>query len=397
MSHRDNGAASMGGRGSRVESTGRSMRISKSIWLAVGVAAAVALWMLSGLGREPEPATQASTSRGEPAATHVTVQTSRASVITREVVVSARTEPNRSVELRAETAGRVVSLGAERGAAVKAGERIVALDLRDRQAKLDEARAAIAHADLQLEAARKLKTQQFVSDTQMAELLSRVAAARASLAEIELEVAHTDIAAPFDAVLQERAVEIGHYVSSGDTIAELVDIDPLIVVGEVSEREIHELAVGRPGTARLVDGGTVHGTLRYLAPVAAESTRTFRVELAIPNRDGRLRAGTTAEMRLAADEVEAHVLSPSLLTLDDQGTVGVKAVNARNEVVFHAVQIVASSDAGITVTGLPREAKLITVGQGFVRPGDRVVPAEVPAHAELSAADDLTTDRRATR
>jgi membrane fusion protein, multidrug efflux system len=372
------------------------MRVSKSVWLAAGVAAAVVLWMLSGLWRETEPAGQASAARGERAATRVTVRASRARTLTREVVVSARTEPNRSVELRAETAGRVVSLGAERGASVKAGERIVGLDLRDRQAKLDEARATIAHAELQLEAARKLKAQQFVSDTQMAELLARVATAQASLAEIELEVAHTSVVAPFDAVLEERMVEIGHYVSSGDAIAELVDIDPLIVVGEVSEREIHDLAVGRPGTARLVGGETVPGTLRYLAPVATESTRTFRVELAIPNPDGRLRAGTTAEMRLATDEVEAHVLSPSLLTLDDQGTVGVKAVNARNEVVFHPVEIVSSTDAGITVTGLPDEVKLITVGQGFVRPGDRVDPTEVPAY-ELSAADDLTSDRRATR
>jgi len=357
------------------------MAVSKSVWLAAGVAAAVTGWMLSGLGREAPPADAAATPDRTPAAARVAVKPSRARTITREVVVSARTEPNRIVELRAETAGRVVALGAERGAAVAAGERIVGLDLRDREARLEEARALIAHAELQFEAARALQQKQFVSEAQLAELASRVASARASLEEIELEVANTTVTAPFDAVLQERMVEIGHYVSSGDALAQLVDIDPLIVVGEVSEREIHELAVGRPGTAHLVSGEAVRGTVRYLAPVADESTRTFRVELAIPNPKGTLRAGITAEMRLEADEIRAHVISPGLLTLADDGAVGVKAVNERDEVVFHAVDIVSSSDAGITITGLPEDVMLITVGQGYVRPGD-VVQATLLADGE---------------
>ena len=111
---------------------------------------------------------------------------------------------------------------------------------------------------------------------------------------------YTTIDAPFDAVLQDRSVEIGDYVQSGDAVAFVVDTDPMIVVGEVNEREVHSLAVGNPGTARLVDNTTVEGTIRYLAPVADENTRTFRVELAVPNPDGTLRAGMTAELKLSA-------------------------------------------------------------------------------------------------
>ena len=360
--------------------------------MAGGLTLAVIVWMLTGIGNDSSlTATQRAATSSVSSATmppRVSVQVSRARPITREIVVSARTEPNRTVELRAETDGRVVKLGAERGSVVASGEEIVGLDLRDRQARLDQARALIAYAELRFEGARKLQQQQLIPETQIAELLSQLVGARASLEEVELEVANTTLRAPFDAVLQERDVELGDYVNSGDTVAELVDTDPLIVVGEVSEREIHEIAVGNRGVAQFVNGASIDGQIRYVAPVAEPSTRTFRVELAVPNIDGSLRAGMTAEMRLKADTINVHFLSPALLSLDDAGTIGVKSVDARNRVEFHPVEIVNSSNEGISVSGLPDEIRIITIGHGFVKPGEFVEPAIVPPSAGLSEASD---------
>lgn len=364
-------------------------RPTNSMLMAGGLALAVIVWMLTGLGSNPPPtqATERETSATAAARPpRVSVQISRARPITREIVISARTEPNRIVELRAETDGRVVTLGAERGSIVKAGDRIVSLDLRDRQARLEQARAVIAYAELQFEGARKLQQQQFVPETQIAELLAQLVGARASLEEIELEVANTTLSAPFDAVLQDRSVELGDYVNSGDAVAELVDTDPLIIVGDVSERDIHQIAVGNRGVAQLVNGASLEGEVRYVSPVAESTTRTFRVELAVPNGDASWRAGMTAEMRLKADTVSVHFLSPALLSLNETGTVGVKSVDARNRVEFHPIEIVDSSDQGISVGGLPDEIRLITIGHGFVRPGDVVDPALVPPSAGVSDA-----------
>jgi len=367
--------------------------------MAVGLTLTVIIWMLTGVGRgEPQGAAAPDAAPTPAAATpapRVGVHLSRARTTTRAVVVSGRTEPNRSVVLRAETEGRVVALGAERGSLVQSGERIVGLDMRDRQARLEEARALIAYAELQFEAARKLQTQNFVSETQLAELASRVVGARAALEQIELEVANTNLAAPFAAVLQERSVEIGDYVNAGDEVARLVDTDPLIVVGDVSEREIHFLSLGSVGTALLVNGVAVEGRVRYVAPVAADTTRTFRVELSIPNAAGALRAGVTAEMRLAADEITVHSLSPALLALDDAGTIGVKAVNASNRVEFHPVTIIDSSPEGVSVSGLPTELRVIAVGQGFVQPGEVVEPSLVAPRTDLTEASDTTANGEA--
>ncbi len=376
-------------------------RPSNSVLMATGLAVAVLAWMLSGLGREAVPASEPSAPPPADAATavpRVSVQRSRARAITREIVVSARTEPNRRVELRAETEGRVLTLGAERGAALSAGELIVALDRRDREARREEARALIAYAEQQFEAARELKAQQFVSDTQLAELASRVATARAARETVELEIANTTIVAPFDAVLQDRLVELGDYVNVGDVVAELVDTDPLLVVGEVSERDVGQLAVGKVGFVRHLGGAPIEGRIRYLAPVADAGTRTFRVELAIANGGAELRAGISAELRLAAGEITAHLLSPALLTLDDAGTVGVKSVNAHDRVEFHPVEIVGSSHEGVSVTGLPEEIRLITIGQGFVRAGDPVEATLLPPSAGVSdASNQRLADAQAKR
>jgi multidrug efflux system membrane fusion protein len=366
---------------------------TKSILIACAIALAVALWMLSGIGNEPPNAggRAAGGAGGASGAnperlTRVLIQRSLARAMTREIVVSARTEPNRQVELRAETDGTVVALGAERGSLVAAGERIVGLDMRDRTAQLDEAEALIIQTQLQYEAAERLRGQQFVSEAQIAETKARLVGAEAARKRILDDIAYTNVKAPFDAIVQDRMVEIGDYVQAGDAVARLVDTNPMIVVGEVNEREVHELAVGSIGNARLVDDTIVAGTIRYLSPLADDNTRTFRVELAVPNPEGRLRAGMTAELRLAADQVTAHSLSPALLALADDGTVGVKAVDAGNRVEFYPVEIIDSSPEGILVTGLPSELRVISVGQGFVTEGQTVAPVVDPA--ALSRPDD---------
>ena len=194
----------------------------------------------------------------------------------------------------------------------------------------------------------------------------------AQLTDIELEIERTVITAPFDGVVQERAVEVGDLVRIGDTVAELVDIDPIIISGDVNEREVASLGAGRTGKAILADGRKVEGTVRYVSPVANAGTRTFKVELAVPNPQRAIRAGITAELELATDDLFGHLLAPSLLTLDDEGTIGVKIVDESNRVRFVPIEILRSGIDGVWVTGLPASVDVISVGQGFVIDGQVV-------------------------
>ena len=353
--------------------------------MAAGVTLVVTLWMLSGLGSSPvDFSTQTGLANDNGELMLVRVEQIRSSEIEKLVTVSARTEPNRFVRLKTETDGAVVRLGVEKGSPVSAGETIIELDLRDRMARLTEADSLIVQRDLELEARKNLRDQQFASQVELAEAQTRLDSARAAKEWIALEIKNTSIQAPFDGLVQERNVEIGDFVRTGDAVVDIVDIDPLIIAGEINGKEISELRVGGTGSAKLVNGTLLVGTIRYLAPVADENTRTFRVELAVENSQ-YVRAGLTAELQLAGSRISAHDISPSLLTLADDGTIGVKAVNAVNRVLFYPIEIVGSSEGGILVTGLPESVRVITVGQGFVTVGQEVNPVSYSALEDNSS------------
>lgn len=365
--------------------------------MAIVVAVAVIVWMASGTITSPGsnaavssarttsvPGENGQADRNERAGITVAVQRSDARPVERVVSVSARTEPNRVVEIRGEVEGRVVAIEAERGAFVREGDVIARLDPREREARLAQAQAQLEQHRIQHSAAMELRGRDLLSEVQVAEARARLVASEAELMDIELELERTTITAPFDGVVQERPIEIGDLVRIGDSIAEIVDTDPIIVVGEVNEREVAELRTGGHGTAVLATGGRVEGTVRYVAPVADAGTRTFSVELAVPNTERRIRAGITASLDLATDDLYGHLLQPSLLTLDDEGTIGVKIVDSRRSVKFVPVEILRSTTEGIWVTGLPETADIIAVGQGFVLDGqvvDAVAADGVPGGA----------------
>jgi multidrug efflux system membrane fusion protein len=359
--------------------------------MALIVAIAVIIWMATGTitstgSNAAQSASRNSTLRddetetrpNERAGVRVGVRHSSAGPVERIVDVSARTEPNRIVEVRGEAEGRVTAIEAERGTFVRAGEPLVRLDLRDREARLAESQALLEQTRMQYEAAQSLGGQNLLSEVQIAEARARLASAEAELRDVELEIERTTIVAPFDGIVQERMVEVGDLVRIGDTIAEFVDTDPIIVVGNVNERQIANLTPGSIGTATLPSGAKIEGTVRYIAPVADDSTRTFRVELAVANPNRKIRAGVTAELEVTTDRIFGHLLSPALLALDDEGTIGVKIVDADSKAQFIPVELLRSAPEGVWVTGLPEEVEIIAIGQGFVVDGQLVdgVPAD---------------------
>ena len=138
------------------------------------------------------------------------------------------------------------------------------------------------------------------------------------------------------------------------------------------------LPVGLPATITTVTGQTVEGKVSYISSTADASTRSFPVEIEIPNANGAIRDGLTAEATVELGTAPAHVLPQSILTLDDDGVLGVRSV-VDNVVEFHAVTIVRDTREGVWVTGLPPSIDIITVGQEYVQAGQRVDATNVTA------------------
>jgi len=364
----------------------------RSWFYSGGIAVLISLWLLSGTLGSDETGNAAAPAVNESMAKNskVRVRTQSAEEIVRTIVVNGKTAPARVAQLSAETDGRVEYTGAERGANVKLGGTIVRLDERDRSARLAQAKATLKQREVEYEGRLKLQTESYVSEAQLQEAIAQLEAARTELRRAELDLEFMTVDAPFDGALQSRVVEIGDFVKSGDPIATFVDNRTIIVAASVSEFDAQHVAVGEAAEARLATGEEVHGTIRYVAPVADEATRTFAVELEVDNRDGHLRAGGTAELYIPAEVVNAHRVSPSLLTLDDAGNVGIKIVNDSGKVEFVVADIALSSSNGVWIAGLPDTATIITVGQGFVNSGsvvDAIPESDIETSVAIKAQD----------
>ncbi len=344
----------------------------KSWLLSGGIIVVVALWLISGqlggMSAADSPLDHAS-SESVASKGAVRVRTQSAEQVLRTIIVNGKTAPSRVVELSAETDGRIIATGADRGSNVKHGGVIVRLDERDRKARLAQAEATVKQREVEYRGRLQLKSESYVSEAQLQEAVALLEAARAELTRAELDLGYMDIRAPFGGALQSRAVEVGDFVKRGDPVATYVDNRTIIVSANLSEFDARYVDVGDKAEAELATGETVQGRIRYVAPVADEATRTFGVELEIDNEDGALRIGGTAELRIPAERVLAHRISPSLLTLDDAGNVGVKIINDGGLVEFIVADIALSSNNGVWITGLPEVATIITVGQGYVANG----------------------------
>ena len=347
---------------------------NQSLVTAAGITLALTIWLVSGTGatgsaRDPS---LESPRVNRPAITSVRVKTMESQLVTRDVIIYGKTEAARSVTLRAEIDGRVLEIGAKRGAPVARNALIVRLDTRDLEARLQQARALVNQRQIQYDASKRLKSKNFQSETNVAEALANLEAARAAAKRVEIEIKHSTLVAPFDGVLHSRPVEVGDFVEKGKLVARIIELDPIVVTGDVTQRELDYLKVGARGSATLITGEPLEGVVRYVASESDGATRTFRVELEVNNPGSRVVSGTTAEMRIPAERLPAHFISPALLSLNNRDKIGVKSVDDSGVVVFHEVDIVRTGADGVWVAGLPQRVRVITVGQGFVRAGDRV-------------------------
>lgn len=363
--------------------------MKSSYLIAAGIAVAVTAWLASGLidlgsdEDEPGPRPVAEADGATLAAVQVRSLTAEPHV--REIVLFGRTEANRTVDLRAETSARVVEHGVVEGARVETGDLVVRLALDDRADRLREAEAEVEHRRIAYEAALKLSEKAFRSKVKLAEEKARLEQARAYLAERRLDIDRTRIRAPFAGVVETFVAEIGDVVDVQGEVARLVDLDPILVVGEVAERDAADIRVGDAARVRLVTGERFDGRVRYVSRVAEATTRTFRVEVEVDNPVAAVAEGVTAELRLPLGERLAHRVTPAVLTLNDAGEVGVKRIDADDRVRFNPVQLIDDTPDGIWLAGLPEHVRLIVVGQEFVREGQRVRP--VPEIERASTGD----------
>ncbi|WP_462321663.1 efflux RND transporter periplasmic adaptor subunit [Halochromatium sp.] len=354
--------------------------MQRSVILAFGLATAVTLWMLSGTLVDASRVQQPTDGKAESVASlqpmRVLVSASQAAEVDREILTQGQLEPRRRVKLRAETDGKVARLPVEKGASVEAGAVLVELAEDDRPAQLARAEAQLAAHQLELAASETLGSQGMQARTQIKQTQAAVASAEAELARLRLDIDRLQIRAPFAAVVEARDVELGSLVQRGDEVAELVDNSRLKATGQVPQQSAADLELGQPVRVKLLDGTEANGRLSYISQVADAQTHSFRIEADIPNPDLALTSGVSAELRIMVGKERGHFLSPAVLTLSDDGRIGVRTVDDHEQVSFYPVRLIHAEMDGVWVSGLPLNVNIIIQGQGFVSEGERVTPVQ---------------------
>ena len=368
------------------------MRINRSYIIAAAAVILIAAWFaVNTLGKEAEVEATPEFAQAETTIPTVVVRsvTSEPHVISLEAY--GRTAANREVEVKARTAASVIATPIQEGTLVKRGTVICRQDVDARQAVVDQAKAAVAKAEFDLNATKTLVERGFKSAAQITSDTANLDAARAQLRQAETELGNIVMRAPFTGVFDSQIAEVGDYLAPGQPCGLVVELDPLLVELELSETQVGQIALGDEVALDLATGQEAVGTVRFIEAKANPATRTFRVEAEVPNPDLLLKAGVTATANLKLDEVEATRVPASILTLAEDGRTGIRYVDANNTVRFADVQTVDEDGNGLWVTGLPASTRVIVQGQDFVVDG-----AEVDARLEDGAASNRTSPIAAT-
>lgn len=355
------------------------MKFNSSYLYAAGIFVAVVLLFTVGTALRSDAVIQSEDASDSHPLFEVVTRTVAASPRPAELRLRGRTETIRAVTVRAETGGRVVEAPILEGSPVSAGDVVCRLDVDARGAAVDQAEADLRARQLEYDAAAELMARGHRSSNQVAAMEAGRDAARAQLRAAREELANIELRVPFDGYFDGRDAEIGDFLRTGDPCGTVLQLDPILVIAEVAERDIMALEPGMPGSARLLSGQQVDGVIRFVERRANPATRTFRVELEVPNPDGAIRSGITAEIRLNLPLEPAHRVPASILALNSDGDLGVRIIENGDTVRFLPIELLSDDGEQVWVSGLPETAQIIVVGQDFVSDGTRVEVREAGA------------------
>jgi multidrug efflux system membrane fusion protein len=357
---------------------------------AVGLVAGAGLWIGSGYFMPHESEKSLAAIQPKDAAPdqlfRVAVMATNVVPHSRRLILSGRTEADRKVMATARTGGVITELKVRRGDRVRKGDVIAVLSDEARDALVAQAEARMVQRRTELEARRKLIESGTLPRLNLVDLEAQLKAAEAGLAAAIAERDRGVVRAPWAGIVTEVPVEVGKaaFSMTGQEIAKLVALDPMLAVVEVSERQLAGVKVGDEAEIRLVTGETARGKIRYVSKSASDTTRTYRVEVEIANPDGAIPDGITAEVAIKLTPAPSTRIPRSALTFSAGGDLGVRTVGNGGVVTFVAVKPLEDDQGFMWVSGIPNGALVIVQGQDFVREGQRVSP--VQANAAVSAA-----------
>ena len=288
---------------------------------------------------------------------------------------SGFSEASRIVIIKSQVEGKVSSKTFEKGKFYKAGSQLVLVDPEDKIAKLKEMEALLNQRKKEYEVAEKLFEKGFRSEVKLSESRTNFENALALFEKSQVELNNTKILTPFDSTIEDSYVELGDYVKKGDNIAKIVDLDPIFIKINVTENEIDNLRLNQKTLIKISDK-SYKGHINYISKTSDPLTRNFKVEIQINNANKKIISGLSSEVIVNFSEEDAYLIPSSLISLDNQGKIGVKVVKEK-KVSFLTVDIISDTGNGYWINSNSNknleDYMLITQGHEYVTEGENVL------------------------
>ena len=344
------------------------------------------------------------------------------SQIDQSIELQGQTTHNKKIDVKSETTGNIINIAFKRGDKVSKGDELIKISIENRKELLNSAIKDLDRLNKELELNEKNKINrlsqnkeliklyeiEFASakqlidkglssksklslasfnlanarsdqedilitfESQQSSIGAQIANVRSQLKNIELDIDKTVINSPFSGIISDKMIEESEYITPGNIMFTIIDLNPIKIQGYLSEFDVNKVSLGTKAIIENTNGLKKNGTISFISPSAETSTRTFEITIEADNADLSFKSGITTKITIAGSELKAHKIPPSILTLQDDGTVGVKAVNDENIVIFYPTTSVKDTIDGIWVSGLPDKVNLIVTGQEYVAVGESV-------------------------
>ena len=344
------------------------------------------------------------------------------SLIDQSIELQGQTIHNKKIDVKSETSGNISKLNFSRGDKVSKDLNLVLISIDDRKEKLSSAQKDLERLskelilneknrdnllrqniekiklyeieyasakqliDKGLSSKSKLSLASFnlaeaeanredikiKFESTLANLEAQISNVKSLLKNIKLDINKTNILAPFDGIISQKMVEETEFISVGTPLFTIIDLDPIKIEGYLSEFDVNKVSVGTNAIIEDSNGIKKNGTITFISPSAETSTRTFEITIEANNKDLTYKSGITTKIIIKGSELKAHKIPPSILTLLDDGTVGVKAIGNNNDVIFYPTKTIKDTIDGMWVSGLPETVELIISGQEYISIGEKI-------------------------
>ncbi len=248
-------------------------------------------------------------SQAGPRLTRVEEATIRPSAAGLELQLPGEVTGSADALLASSTGGFVEAVLVETGQTVRSGQALARVDTSTAVARREQALASYQLAEAELERVRKLGD--LASEAQLLAASTQARVAKASLDLAEIQVARSIITAPFAGVVSRVDLERGEVLAPGAPAIRLVKLDPVHVTVSLSDRDILVIQKGATVLVTTDAGATaLQGRVLHIDPAADLDTRSFLVDVEVPNEDRTLLPGMIASVTLFREVAEGQVVIP---------------------------------------------------------------------------------------